>query len=156
MIRARYRRVLMSTAAVMLGASIVGTLVVEIPAQAATPAKTKFVGIKCTSLTGNAAGTATFNGCSGNTGGASKPIAGSSFASGGTVTWDNSDTTTLGTPSLGAGTFTCPAGATAYKVSGSVTADTTGSAPVPGTYKFNLCYNGSTGALSTVGKVKIG
>jgi hypothetical protein len=153
----------MSTVAVAGLVSIGGVVTFALPAQAA------FVGIKCKTLTGSDAtgGTVTLSNCSGNTGGSSTPLSISALAAGGTITWTNGKTTTLGTPTLSGETDTakdalkgsCPAGTTETEAKGAVTADTTGSAPVPGKYSLEVCVANSPGTSITNEKgsaVKIG
>jgi hypothetical protein len=110
--------------------------------------------IVCKTLTGNIATTVTLSGCtSAATGGSSKPLPATSLASGGTITWVNSKTTTVTlkvstTEHDGTETQTCPAGTSEYEAKGKVTADTTGFAPVGGVAKAEACVNGTTGAIS--------
>jgi hypothetical protein len=110
--------------------------------------------IVCKKLTGNIATTVTLSACTlAATGGSSQPIPATSLASGGTITWQNSKTTTVTlklstTEHDGTETLTCPAGTTEYEAHGKVTADTTGFAPVGGVAKAEACANGTTGAIS--------
>jgi len=105
------------------------------------------VGIKCTGLNGNIGTTVQLTGCSGNTGGSSGPIPSTSLATGGTITWANSDTTTV-TLSVASGGVGCPAKNTLYTATGTSTADTTGSAPVGGKVKVFACVNNKSGAIT--------
>jgi hypothetical protein len=150
----------MSAVAVAGLVSVAGVVTFALPAQAA------FVGIKCKTLTGNTANTVTLSNCSGNTGGASTALSIAALGAGGTITWVNGKTTTLGTPTLSGETDgskdalhgSCPATASEEEAKGAVTADTTGSAPVPGVYKLEVCVNGTTGAITNEkgSAVKIG
>jgi hypothetical protein len=116
----------------------------------ATPAWA-FVGIKCTSLeflsipgTGFNGALVALSGCDGNTGG------GGLFTFWTTqhqiITWANGQTTTLSRAYLNSGTETDPDGGCyspfETRISGAVKADTTGSAPVPGNYHYELCPGG--------------
>jgi hypothetical protein len=140
----------MSAVAVAGLVSIAGVVTFALPAQAA------FVGIKCKTLTGTTTTTVTLSSCSGNTGGSSIPLSVASLGTGGTITWTNGKTTTLGTPTISAETDaskdalkgSCPAGTTETEAKGAVTADTTGSAPVPGKYSLEVCVNGTTNAIT--------
>jgi hypothetical protein len=79
-----------------------------------------------------------------------------------TLTWTNGTTTKLGrattsttekdTDTKG----TCPSGWQEWEVSGAVKSDTAGSAPVPGTYKMELCAVGAAAQNEPGSKVKIG
>ncbi len=154
MMGSRFARLTFS-AAVALALPIGGAVILD-----ASPASATFVGIKCTTLTGSASGNVTITGCSGNTGGASTTMPTSTLLAGGTVTWVNTDTTVIGSPTVTSVTGsakTCTASQTEIKATGAVTADTTGSAPVPGTYKIFVCVN-SKGKISDAPgkKVKIG
>ncbi len=118
-----------------------------------------FAGIKCHVLTGNISTTVTLSSCNGNTGGGTIAEPTSTLISGGTITWLNSDTTTFGTPTLTAiaqssSTYTCLKNSSTSEESatGPVTADTTGSAPVPGTYKLSVCINSKSGAITLAPK----
>jgi hypothetical protein len=132
----------------------------------ASPAWATFVGIKCSSVSGSSAtgGTVTLSGCNGNTGGASQAEPVSTLLTGGTITWLNGKTTTFGTPTISSTETdsdvggTCPAGTSEVQVTGNVTADTTGSAPVPGKYKMEICANSTTMAFKNEpgSKAKIG
>ena len=152
MFRTRAARALLIP--VMVASASVGTLAFA-SASGAAVKPDPFTGVKCTTLTGNVNSTATLSGCNGNTGGSSMALAGAAFASGGTITWTNSLTTTLNAPTVANGTFTCPKHYKPYKASGTVAADTTGSVPVGSTYKINVCLDSKSGALTNSGKVKI-
>jgi hypothetical protein len=129
----------------------------------ATPAWA-FVGIKCTSLQVLSGPPFLFelNGCDGNTGG------GGLFTLSTTrhqiITWANGQTTTLGRAYVSnSGTETDPDGGCyppfESRFSGVVKADTTGSAPVPGNYHYELCSAGIPGfppSLEAGTNVKIG
>ena len=108
--------------------------------------------ITCTSLTGTITTSIKLSGCTGNTGGASANLPSSILATGGTITWVNGKTTTV-TMSLGhtetdpGETLSCPASSSEFESKGTVTADTTGSAPVAGVAKSEEC-GASGGVLS--------
>jgi hypothetical protein len=142
-------------------------LIIAIPAVAGatTLGAFSFVGsagaatlIRCTHVTGNFTGmtTITLRGCSGNTGGASKPItpALTFLSAGGTITWVNGKKTTVTMASTGNETDTdpaggsCPAGSSEIESKGKVTADNTRSAPVGGVARGEVCENLSTTALT--------
>jgi len=157
MLKSRYRRF---AVAVLASASLAGVFAIT-----AGPASATFVGIKCTGLTGTVSGTIKATGCNGNTGGSSVPQSTSSLISGGVVHWVNGKTTTIGaattssteTDSDAPPKAPCPAGTSQTSAKGSVTADTTGSAPVPGTYKVEVCVDGSGNITIEPGsKLKIG
>jgi hypothetical protein len=157
MLKSRYRRF---AAAMLASASLAGMFAIT-----AGPASAAFVGIKCTGLTGTVSGTIQATGCNGNTGGSSVPQSTSSLISGGVVHWVNGKTTTIGaattssteTDSDAPPKAPCPAGTSETSAKGSVTADTTGSAPVPGTYKVEVCVDGSGNITIEPGsKLKIG
>jgi hypothetical protein len=100
--------------------------------------------IKCTALTGTITGNITLSGCNGNTGGSSLPMPATSLATGGTITWVNTQTTTVTLTSSTTETdpteaLKCPKKSTEYEAKGSVTADTTGSAPVGGKASGEAC-----------------
>ena len=157
MLKSRYRRF---AVAVLASASLAGMF-----ALTGGPASAAFVGIKCTGLTGTVSGTIKATGCNGNTGGSSVAQTTSSLLSGGVVHWVNGKTTTIG-PASTSTTETdsdappkgpCPAGTSETSAKGSVTADTTGSAPVPGMYKAEVCVDGSGNISVEPGsKLKIG
>jgi hypothetical protein len=121
--------------------------VVGISGAFASPAFASFTGIKCTTLSGNIASTVTLSGCNGNTGGSSQPLLATSLASGGTITWSNTQTTTVTLTVSSPTGGTCPAHTTLEEAKGKSTADTTGSAPVGGKVKVFVCLT-SAGALS--------
>jgi hypothetical protein len=154
MLHSRVRR--LAAVAGVVSASFAGVFVI------AGPASATFVGIKCAHLTGNVSSTFTLSGCNGNTGGASQPVA--NLATGGPITWVNGKSTTFGKPTISSTEHDadpkgkCPAGTAESEVSGAVTADTTGSAPVPGKYKLEVCLNSTTGAVTNEpgSKIKIG
>jgi hypothetical protein len=129
-------------------------------AGSASASPATFVGIKCKVLTGTSSTTVTLSGCNGNTGGASMAEPVSTLTSGGTVTWVNSQTTTFGSPTLTSiaqtsTLYTCKktAAYSEIKATGPVTADTTGSAPLPGNYTIWVCLNSTTGAVTLAPKV---
>jgi hypothetical protein len=131
---------------VAIGALAGSAAVAAVPL--AGPAGAATLSIKCKKLTGNIASSVVLSGCSGNTGGKSKPIPATSLASGGTIKWVNAKTTTVKLSVKQAGTA-CPAGSTEYQAKGTVTADTTGSATVGGAAKALACVTAS-GAISLV------
>jgi hypothetical protein len=109
------------------------------------PASAAGLKIKCTHLTGNLNGTLTLSGCNGNTGGSSMPLPAFQFlGGGGTITWLNGKLTTVTLAATGetetdpAG-GSCPAGSSEIQSKGTVTADDTGSAPVGGVAKGEVC-----------------
>jgi hypothetical protein len=110
--------------------------------------------IKCSSMTGNIAKKVTLSGCTGNTGGSSKPIASTALATGGVIKWANGKKTTVTLTATAKGTA-CPAGSSEYQAKGKVTKDTTGSAAVGGTIKGNACVNGKSGAITLVPGTKL-
>jgi hypothetical protein len=110
--------------------------------------------IKCSSMTGNLAKTVKLSGCTGNTGGSSKPIKSTALATGGTIKWVNGKTTTVTLTAKQKGTA-CPAGSGEYQAKGSVTKDTTGSAAVGGVVKGSACIDGTTGAITLVPGTKL-
>ena len=129
-----------------IAAAAVSMSVVGVSGAFATPAWA-FTGIKCSTLTGNIASTVTLSGCTGNTGGASTPLLATSLASGGTITWTNSQTTTVTLSVSSPAGGTCPPKTTLEQAKGTTTADTTGSAPVGGKVKVLVCLT-KTGGLS--------
>ena len=141
MFKSRFGRVIASGA--LAGA---GVLAMAAPSSA-SPAT--FVGIKCKSMVGNIATTVTMKKCNGNTGGASKAMAATSLASGGTIQWVNGKSTTVKLTVAQGNSALCPSGSTEYNATGKTTADTTGSAPVGGKVKAQVCVSG-TGAITLV------
>ncbi len=129
----------MSVAAVAATASLGAVAVTGMASSASASTGLK---VKCTTLTGNDTSTATLTGCNGNTGGATMPIAITSLITGGTITWANSLTTTIGAPTITTGIL-CPVGDSDDVAKGTVTADTTGSVTVGGKYKIEICIDGS-------------
>ena len=128
-------------AAAVIGATTLGALS-SVGTASAAGSK-----ITCTTLTGSITTTITLSGCSGNTGGASTALPSSVLATGGTITWVNGKTTavaiTLGHTETDPGeTRSCPVGTSEFESRGTVTADTTGSAPVGGVARSEECYNG--------------
>lgn len=107
--------------------------------------------IKCSKMTGNVGKKATLSGCSGNTGGASKPIKGTALATGGTIKWVNGKATTVTLTVKQKGTA-CAAGSTEYQAKGTVTKDTTGSAAPK--VKGSVCVD-ALGNLSLVAGTKL-
>jgi hypothetical protein len=133
------------TAAAVLGAATLGAVAFGGPASAVTK-------IKCTTLSGTGV-SATLSHCTGNTGGGSGLLLFPFEPGPGTITWLNGKSTS-GTITVGSTEHdtdlrgTCPAGTTEFESTGTVTADTTGSAPVGGIIKGEACYNATTGAVS--------
>jgi hypothetical protein len=111
-------------------------------APSAGAAKTKT--IKCTKLKGTeTSGKVQASGCNGNTGTKSKKIAFATLIGGGAIKWANGKTTTIGAPTLSTGSL-CPSPDTDVLASGTVTADTTGSAkPIPGVFSAEVCVDSS-------------
>jgi hypothetical protein len=110
--------------------------------------------IKCKLVTGNLSTTVTLSNCSGNTGGASQPIPSSALQTGGTITWVNGQTTTV-TLTVAVGVENdpgelkdCPVTSLEAEVTGTVTADTTGSAKVGGKVKAEACVDNTTGDIT--------
>ena len=110
--------------------------------------------VKCSTLTGTVGTTGNISGCNGNTGGSgSFPAVPSSSA---TLTWANGKTTTasFNYTTVSSSSQTCPSADTEYKITGTVSADTTGSIPVGSGLKGFVCLNGSS--LSLAPKTKGG
>jgi hypothetical protein len=132
----------LSAAAVMLGATSLRS-----PAGAETTLK-----IKCTSVTATVGlgGNLTLSGCSGNTGGSGSFVPLSSIG----INWANGKTTgaqvtgTISADSDFDPHGICPAGTEEEEVKGTVTSDTTGSAPVGGLAFFELCVSTTTNNTS--------
>ena len=132
----------------------------------ANPALAKSKGpdgkITCTSLTGSATGSATLSGCTGTKtaadaggGGATIPAA-ASLEAGGTVKWNNGDTTSFNSPTVtGTSAKKCPAAynSSAEKFKGTVTSDNTG-VKVPGKFSGEICLS-NTGSFVNKGNVKV-
>ncbi len=99
--------------------------------------------VTCTTISGNVAAV-TVSGCtdkgSANTGSSTETFSGTTLAEGGTITWINGTTVTFGAPTLvSTSAKHCPvSGSSAEKLSGSVTASTSG-LKIPGTYKGEVC-----------------
>lgn len=123
-------------------------------AVAAGSAPTTTAGIRCSSETGgSSSGTVLYAGCTGNTGGSSEPVQWLPQQGGKvTITWVNNLQTTVhfkpfvvkATPG------SCPSGSSEVQGSGSVKADTTGSAPVGQKVHELFCYDNSTGNITLV------
>jgi hypothetical protein len=128
------------SAAVALALPIGGAVALTSGPAGAVKTKT----ITCTKATGSTnTGKIKLKKCNGNTGTKSTNLSIALLASGGTVTWANAKTTTFGSPTLATGS-NCPAGDTDELFSGTVSADTTGSAkPIPGVYNGEVCIDGS-------------
>ena len=116
------------------------------PASAATPA---IPGIACKRLVGTVTGNVTLKRCTGNTGGASQPMPATSLASGGTIKWVNSKTTTVKLTVTAGDNSLCAAGSSEYDAKGRTTADTTGSVIIGGRVKAKVCVD-SLGNISLV------
>jgi hypothetical protein len=132
MLHSRFFR--LSVAALAATASL-GTLAVTglaSPAYAGTK-------IKCTTITGNGVSTIVLSGCNGNTGGSSLPLTAATLLSGGKLTWVNGKYTKVKTTAVEGPLGACAAGDTEYNATGTVKADTTGSAPVGGAVKASVC-----------------
>lgn len=115
----------------------------------ASPAATKYITCKALNGTVNLTSGATkitYGVCSGRTG-TKGTSTGTISATTATVKWHNGKTTTFST-SMAAGTFTCPTGDIAEAISGTVTADTTGSASVGGAVSADVCFNATTGKVT--------
>jgi hypothetical protein len=150
----RSRSIRAAAAAVAATASL-GTLAV---AGLAAPSYASGSQIKCTTVAGNANSTITLSGCTGNTGGSSKPIPAGSFISGGKIKWVNGTSTTVTIASSSTETDTtetavCPAGTSEVEAKGKVTADTTGSAPVGGAAKGEVCVDPNLNVSNEPGSV---
>jgi hypothetical protein len=134
----RFRRARAISAAAVVGAATLGGL---FSAGTAGAAGSK---ITCTKLTGAVITSITLKGCSGNTGGASTTLPSTVLATGGTITWVNGKTTTV-VITIGHAetdpteTMSCPVTSSEFELTGTVTADTTGSAPVGGLVKSEQC-----------------
>jgi hypothetical protein len=133
------RRILIAVVALAIPASV-ATVGLSSPAFAVTTTI-------CTTITGNISSTIVISGCTGgNTGGSSQPVVATSLATGGTITYVDSNTTTIG-----AATIKSPAklvkkcrklygtGTSEDSVSGKVTASNTGIVPIPGKYSGAVC-----------------
>ncbi len=130
----------------------VGTLAFATTASASAPAKS--FPVKCTSASGSLGGTGMISGCSdtANTGGSgSFPTTGAQPV---VFTWATGKTTTATTSDSVVSPDACAAGDTEYKISGTVTADTTGSIPVGSGVKGKVCVSAVT-IVGLVGKFKI-
>jgi hypothetical protein len=150
MFRSRASRALLVPA--LLVPLAAATLAFAGVSSAASPAKASYP-VKCKTLTGTVGTTGTISGCNGNTGGSgSFPTVPSSSA---TVTWTNGDTTTasFNYASVSSSTQTCPSADSEYKITGTVSADTTGSIPVGSGLKGYVCLT-SSGSLSLAPKAK--
>ena len=145
MLRLRTARAL--TAAAILGAATLGAISFAGPTSAAIGT------IKCTKLVGNLNTTVTLSGCNGNTGGASMAIPATNLATGGAIPWVNGQSTTVTlsanqTESDGDAGGSCSVATTEFEATGTVTADTTGSAIVGGKAKAEACVNLTTGKIT--------
>jgi hypothetical protein len=134
------------TGSVLVVSASAGAFALSAGPASAVPPK-----IVCKALSGAINGNITLSQCSGNTGGSSMPFLATSLATGGTIPWTNGKTTTITLTSSGNETdadAACPAAEpTEFEAKGSVTADTTGSAPVGGVAKGEACVNSSTNAI---------
>jgi len=145
------RRVLLAVAALTIPVSAV-TVAFGSPALAKAKAEKS---ITCKKLSGSISATITVSSCNGNTGGGSQALDATALATGGTITWSNSQSTTLGTPTLGSVTSKkCKAtGDTAESFTMAVTADTTGLS-VLGTATGQVCIT-SSGSISALKPLKV-
>ena len=118
--------------------------------------------IACTTISGNASSTVSLSGCSGpNTGGGSKPVTALDLATGGTFTWLSGGTTTIGAPTLTAGSpKKCPGYVknastepSAESFTATVTGDTGDGILIPGIASGAVCI-GTDGTISTLKEVK--
>jgi hypothetical protein len=128
------------SAVTIVGAGTLGAISFAGPTSAAVGT------IKCTKLVGSITTTVTLSGCNGNTGGSSMPIPSTNLTTGGPIPWVNGQTTTVTLTANAAETDTdlggtCTSAATEFEVTGTVTADTTGSAIVGGKVKAEACVN---------------
>jgi hypothetical protein len=104
--------------------------------------------VKCSHLTGTVGATGKISGCNGNTGGSgSFPAVPSSSA---TVTWANGKTTkaSFNYATVSSSAQTCPSSDSEYKITGTVSADTTGSIPVGSGLKGFVCLSGNSLSLA--------
>jgi hypothetical protein len=111
-------------------------------ASSSTKASTSYP-VKCKKLTGTVGTTGTITSCNGNTGGSgSFPAVPASSA---TVTWANGDTTTasFNYAEVSSSKQTCPSKDSEYEITGTVSADTTGSIPVGSGLKGYVCLSSS-------------
>jgi len=144
----RLRTIRALGAVAVAGAATLGAFSIVGPASAAV------LKIKCTHLTGNLNGTLTLSGCNGNTGGASMPLPAFQFlGGGGTITWVNGKLTSVSMAATGENETdpaggSCPAGTSELQSKGTVTADNTGSAPVGGIAKGEVCSDNSNTNLT--------
>jgi hypothetical protein len=135
------------TATAVLAVATLGAFALAPPADAAGGQ------IKCTAVTGTITSGLMLGGCSGNTGGGANFVAPGVFQVGGTITWVNGKTTTLSMTfrereTDPTETLSCPARTIELESVGTVTADTTGSAPVGGAAKSEMCIRNRTGAVT--------
>ena len=130
---------------VLTSALLAGTAVAAL----STPTYGAAPGIACKSLTGSITGNVTLAKCTGNTGKASNPLPATALASGGTITWKNSKTTTVKLTVAQGDASKCAVGSSEYDATGKTTADTTGSAKVGGKVKASVCVS-AAGAVTLV------
>src|SRR5665213_2936488 len=145
------RRILIFAAAIAIPASGLSLALSSGPASAASGPKGKTV---CTTVAGTASGTITISGCTdssgANTGGGTHPVATTSLATGGTVSWLSGKASTFSAATLvSTSAKKCPgyvknasSNPTADKFSGTVTADTAGF-KIPGKYSGEVCISSS-------------
>jgi hypothetical protein len=114
----------------------------------AGPATASGSKIKCTQVAGSEIMGFSLSGCTGNTGGGSAHLAVNLFLTTSplSITWLNGMTTTVTWTSSPnetepSETLTCPPGQIEFQFKGTVTADSTGSAPVGGVAKGEVCLN---------------
>jgi hypothetical protein len=110
---------------------------------ASSPAHTSYP-VKCISLTGTIGETGTISGCTESITGGSGTFS-TADTSPATITWENGETTTVTFNNKRSGTL-CQAAhmGTTYKITGTVTADTTGSITVGSTIKGAVCLHSKT------------
>lgn len=133
MLRSRSCRL---SVAIVAATASVGGAVMAGSAASAAPA---ILSIRCSILTGTVTGLVTLTGCSGDTGGSSRPFAATALGLGIKVLWRNSKTTTLHKPTITRGGSACPAGSSETIFNGKVTGDTTHSVTVGSAYVIRVC-----------------
>ena len=115
----------------------------------------------CTTMTGTATGTIVLSGCTGgSTGGSSQPTM--VLAAGGTITWNNGNTTTITKPQLKSSkklTVKCVAkyGAGTSEETGTAVVTSqvgTGDSPIPGVFKAKMCFD-SAGNIHALKPTKV-
>jgi hypothetical protein len=144
------RRLLLVAAALAIPASGVSLALTGGVASASGPKGSTI----CSTISGTETTTVTISGCvdanGADTGGGTQPISIAGFAGGGTVTWLSGHTSTFSAATyVSTSAKHCPgyvkgatSNPTAYKISGSVTADNSG-LKIPGTFKGEVCVDPS-------------